>query len=126
MQRSLVKDSQVELGMIGLGRMGTHMVQRLQRAGNQCVVYDLDPTAVDALAEDGAVGAKTIEELVDRLKKLRAIWMMVPAALVDKTLAILVPLLEPDDVVIDGGNSYYRDDLRRAAELKPKSLSGII
>ncbi len=112
----------MELGMIGLGRMGTNMVRRLQQAGHQCVVYDLDPKAVDTLATEGAVGSKSIEEFAQKLKKPRVIWMMVPAAVVDQTLATLVPLLESDDVVIDGGNSYYRDDLRRAAELKPKDI----
>jgi 6-phosphogluconate dehydrogenase len=112
----------MELGMIGLGRMGTNMVRRLLQAGQQCVVYDLDPKAVDALVKDGAVGSKSIEEFAHKLKKPRAIWMMVPAAVVDQTLATLVPFLETDDVVIDGGNSYYRDDLRRAAELKPKGI----
>lgn len=112
----------MELGMIGLGRMGTNMVRRLQQASHQCVVYDLDPKAVDMLATEGTVGSKSIEEFAHKLKKPRVIWMMVPAAVVDQTLATLVPLLESDDVVIDGGNSYYRDDLRRAAELKPKDI----
>jgi 6-phosphogluconate dehydrogenase len=112
----------MELGMIGLGRMGTNMVRRLRQAGHQCVVYDLDPKAVDALAKEEAVGSKSIEELAQKLKRPRAIWMMVPAAAVDHTLAGLVPFLESDDVVIDGGNSYYRDDLRRAAELRPKGI----
>jgi 6-phosphogluconate dehydrogenase len=112
----------MELGMIGLGRMGTNMVRRLRQAGHQCVVYDLDPKAVDALAKEEAVGSKSIEELAQKLKRPRAIWMMVPAAAIDHTLAGLVPFLESDDVVIDGGNSYYRDDLRRAAELRPKGI----
>ena len=112
----------MELGMIGLGRMGTNMVRRLRHAGHRCVVYDLDPKAVGALAKEGAVGSNSIKEFAHELKKPRAIWMMVPAAVVDKTLAALVPFLEPDDVVIDGGNSYYRDDLRRAAELKLKGI----
>jgi 6-phosphogluconate dehydrogenase len=112
----------MELGMIGLGRMGTNMVRRLRQAGHQCVVYDLDPKAVDALAKEEAIGSKSIEELAQKLKRPRAIWMMVPAAAIDHTLAGLVPFLESDDVVIDGGNSYYRDDLRRAAELRPKGI----
>ena len=112
----------MELGMIGLGRMGTNMVRRLRQAGHQCVVYDLDPKAVDALAKEGATGSKSLEEFAHQLNKPRVIWMMVPAAVVDKTLASLVPFLETGDVVIDGGNSYYRDDLRRAAELKPKGI----
>jgi 6-phosphogluconate dehydrogenase len=112
----------MELGMIGLGRMGTNMVRRLRRAGHQCVVYDLDTKAVDALVKEGAVGARSLEEFAEKLKKPRAVWMMVPAAVVDPTLKTLAPLLERDDVVIDGGNSYYHDDLRRAAELKPKGI----
>jgi len=112
----------MELGMIGLGRMGTNMVRRLQRAGHKCVVYDLDPKAVDALVKEGAVGTTSLEDFVQKLKKPRAAWMMVPAAVVDPTLKTLIPLLERDDVVIDGGNSYYHDDIRRAAELKPKGI----
>ncbi|MEO6380727.1 MAG: NAD(P)-binding domain-containing protein, partial [Nitrobacter sp.] len=112
----------MELGMIGLGRMGTNMVRRLRQAGLQCVVYDLDPKAVDALVKEGAIGSKSLEELAHKLKKPRIVWMMVPAAVVDPTLATVVPFLESDDVVIDGGNSYYRDDLRRAAELQPKGI----
>ena len=112
----------MELGMIGLGRMGTNMVRRLQRAGHRCVVYDLDPKIVDALVKEGAVGTKSLEDFAHKLKVPRAIWMMVPAAAVDPTLKTLIPLLERDDVVIDGGNSYYHDDIRRAAELKPKGI----
>jgi 6-phosphogluconate dehydrogenase len=112
----------MELGMIGLGRMGTNMVRRLRRAGHQCVVYDVDPKAVDALVKEGAVGTTSLEDFVQKLKKPRAAWMMVPAAVVDPTLKTLIPLLERDDVVIDGGNSYYHDDIRRATELKPKGI----
>ena len=112
----------MDLGMIGLGRMGTNMVRRLRKAGHRCVVYDLDPKAVDVLAKEGATGSKSIEDLAHKLTKPRAVWMMVPAAVVDQTLAALVPSLEAGDMVIDGGNSYYRDDLRRAAELKPKGI----
>jgi 6-phosphogluconate dehydrogenase len=112
----------MELGMIGLGRMGTNMVRRLRKAGHQCVVYDVQAEAVQALAKEGAIGATSLEDFAKKLKSPRAIWMMVPAAVVDPTLATLVPLLERDDVVIDGGNSYYHDDLRRAAELKPKGI----
>jgi len=108
--------------MIGLGRMGTNMVRRLRRAGHQCVVYDLDSKAVDALVKEGAVGSGSLEEFAHKLQKPRAVWMMVPAAVVDPTLKTLIPFLERDDVVIDGGNSYYHDDLRRAAELKPKGI----
>lgn len=112
----------MELGMIGLGRMGTNMVRRLQKAGHHCVVYDTNQKTVQALAKEGAVGSASLEEFAGKLKKPRAIWMMVPAAAVDPTLKALVPLLEPEDIVIDGGNSYYHDDIRRAADLKPKRI----
>ena len=112
----------MELGMIGLGRMGTNMVRRLLRAGHQCVVYDLHPEAAQALAKEGAVGTTSLEDFAKKLKLPRTVWMMVPAAVVDPTLKTLIPLLERDDVVIDGGNSYYHDDIRRAAELKPKGI----
>jgi 6-phosphogluconate dehydrogenase len=112
----------MELGMIGLGRMGTNMVLRLMKAGHQCVVYDIHPEPVQALVKEKAVGATSLDDFVRKLSKPRAIWMMVPAAVVDQTLKDLVPLLERDDVVIDGGNSYYHDDLRRHAELKPKGI----
>jgi len=112
----------MELGMIGLGRMGTNMVRRLQRAGHQCVVYDIHPEPVQALVKEGAVGATSLEDFARKLKKPRAVWLMVPAAVVDPTLKTIIPLLEANDVVIDGGNSYYHDDLRRAAELKPKDI----
>ena len=112
----------MELGMIGLGRMGTNMVRRLRRAGHQCVVYDLQPEAVQALVKEGAVGTTSLEDFAHKLNKPRALWMMVPAAVVDSTLKTLVPLLARDDMVIDGGNSYYHDDIRRAAELKSKGI----
>ena len=112
----------MQLGMIGLGRMGNNMVRRLQKAGHQCVVYDIHSDAVDALAKEGAIGAKTLQEFAGKLKKPRAVWLMLPAAVVDPTLTALVPFLEPDDVIIDGGNSYYHDDLRRSADLKPKGI----
>jgi len=112
----------MQLGMIGLGRMGTNMVRRLVKAGHQCVVYDLQPDAVQALVNDGVVGTKSLEDFAKKLEKPRAVWLMVPAAAVDPTLRALIPLLERDDVVIDGGNSYYHDDIRRAAELKPKGI----
>ena len=112
----------MELGMIGLGRMGTNMVRRLMKAGHRCVVFDLHQEAVGALADEGAVGASSLEELAHKLAKPRAVWMMVPAGAVDETLHALVPFLEPDDVVIDGGNSYYHDDIRRGAELKRNSI----
>jgi len=112
----------MELGMIGLGRMGASMVVRLQRAGHHCVVYDMSAKAVEASAKQGAVGTNSLEEFVKTLQKPRAVWLMVPAGVVDDTLHKLVPLLEADDVVIDGGNSYYHDDIRRAEELKAKKI----
>ena len=112
----------MELGMIGLGRMGSSMVRRLLRAGHQCIVYDIHSETVQTLVKEGAVGTTSLEDFVHKLSKPRALWMMVPAAAVDPTLKALVPLLEPDDVVIDGGNSFYHDDIRRDAELKPKGI----
>ncbi|HVC93393.1 MAG TPA: decarboxylating 6-phosphogluconate dehydrogenase [Pirellulales bacterium] len=112
----------MELGMIGLGRMGTNMVRRLLKAGHHCVVYDIHPEAAQALAKEKAVGATSLAEFAQKLSKPRAVWMMVPAAAVDQTLKALVPLLERGDVVIDGGNSYYHDDISRAAELNPKGI----
>ena len=112
----------MELGMIGLGRMGTNMVRRLLRAGHQCIVYDINLEAVEALVKEGAVGTTSIEDFAKKLTLPRAVWMMVPAAVVDPTLKTLIPFLEADDVIIDGGNSYYHDDIRRATELKPKGI----
>jgi 6-phosphogluconate dehydrogenase len=112
----------MELGMIGLGRMGTNMVRRLMRAGHQCVVYDIHPDTVQSLAKEGAIGTNSLEDFVKKLKTPRFVWMMVPAGVVDATLNGLTPLLESGDVILDGGNSYYHDDIRRAAELKPKGI----
>ncbi|QRN96903.1 decarboxylating 6-phosphogluconate dehydrogenase [Archangium violaceum] len=112
----------MDLGMIGLGRMGASMVRRLLDGGHRCVVHDLNRRAVEELQGQGAVGAFSLEELVRRLPAPRRVWLMLPAAVVDGTLARLVPLLDAGDTVIDGGNSYYRDDLRRAAELRPRGL----
>ena len=112
----------MDLGMVGLGRMGANMVRRLTRQGQQCVVFDVNPEAVASLARDGAIGTGSLKELVGRLTPPRAVWLMVPAAIVDRELAELVPLLEPGDAVVDGGNSYYHDDIRRAAELKRKGI----
>jgi 6-phosphogluconate dehydrogenase len=112
----------MELGMIGLGRMGSSMVRRLLRAGHQCVVYDLHAEAVQALTKEGAVGTTSLEDFAHKLKKPRAAWMMVPAAVVDATLKALVPFVESDDMIVDGGNSFYHDDIRRAADLKPKGI----
>jgi 6-phosphogluconate dehydrogenase len=113
----------MELGMIGLGRMGINMVRRLQKAGHHCVVYDINVETVQTLAKEGALGAESIEDFAHKLKEPRAIWMMVPAAVVDATLKSLIPNLKAGDVVIDGGNSYYQDDMSRAAELKTKGIN---
>ncbi len=112
----------MQIGMIGLGRMGTNMVRRLIEEGHQCVVYDVQSEATMRLVRQGAIGASSLEELAARLVKPRMTWLMVPAALVDEALGRLAPLLEVGDVVIDGGNSYYRDDIRRAAELGPRGI----
>jgi len=112
----------MQLGMIGLGRMGANMVRRLIRNGHQCVVYDRSEQAVDDLVRENAVGATSLADLAKKLQKPRALWLMVPAAVVDKTIADLVPLVEAGDVLIDGGNSYYVDDIRRANELAPKKI----
>ena len=112
----------VQLGMIGLGRMGAGMVQRLMKGGHECAVYDVRAGAVESLVHRGAIGTVSLEELVSRLAKPRITWLMVPAAIVDQTLAMLVPLLEAGDIVVDGGNSYYRDDIRRGAELKQRGI----
>lgn len=112
----------MQLGMIGLGRMGNNMVRRLLAAGHTCVAYDVHEAAVAGLELQGATGARSLQELVDKMSKPRAIWMMVPAGVVDSTLEQLVPLLEADDVVIDGGNSYYHDDISRAAKLEERGI----
>jgi len=112
----------MQLGMIGLGRMGANMVRRLLTGGHQCVVFDMSPKAVKELAKEKAVGASSLADLVKKLEKPRAVWLMVPAAVVDKTIADLLPSLQADDILIDGGNSYYVDDIRRAKELAPKRI----
>jgi 6-phosphogluconate dehydrogenase len=112
----------MEIGIIGLGRMGSNMAMRLLKAGHQVVVYDIHPPAVQQLEKENAVGTSSIQEFVQKLSAPRAVWMMVPAGVVDKTLEDLVPHLQPDDAVIDGGNSYYHDDLTRAAALKLKGI----
>jgi 6-phosphogluconate dehydrogenase len=112
----------MQLGMIGLGRMGANMVRRLMKGGHACTVFDRSPQAVASLAQEGANGAASLADLVARLAKPRALWLMVPAAVVDSTIAELLPLLEPGDVLIDGGNSYYVDDIRRAKELAQKQI----
>ena len=112
----------MQLGMIGLGRMGANMVRRLMKNGHQCVVYDRSEKAVNDLVKEKAVGAKSLADFVKQLQKPRAIWLMVPAAVVEKTIADLVPSLEAGDILIDGGNSYYVDDIRRAKELAAKKI----
>jgi 6-phosphogluconate dehydrogenase len=112
----------MQLGMIGLGRMGANMVRRLMKGGHECVAFDMTPASVQALAKEGATGATSLDDFISKLKQPRAIWLMVPAAVVDSTLAQLVPKLTKDDILIDGGNSYYIDDIRRAEELKKKGL----
>jgi len=112
----------MQLGMIGLGRMGANMVRRLMKGGHECVVYDVCAKDVENLVDQGAVGSDSLRDFVSRLSKPRAVWFMLPAAVVDQELAALVPLLEAGDIIIDGGNSYYRDDIRRGAELKPRGI----
>ncbi len=112
----------MQLGMIGLGRMGANMVRRLMRDGHECVVYDVSPEAVKSLEQEGATGCSSLDDFVDKLAKPRAAWLMVPVAFVDSTLESLVPLLEKGDIVIDGGNSRYHDDIRRAAKLEPSGI----
>ncbi len=112
----------MQIGMIGLGRMGANMAQRLMNDGHECVVFDINAGEVANLAAQGAVGARSLEDFTTRLSKPRAIWLMLPAAIVDRELAALAPLLEAGDIVIDGGNSFYRDDVRRGAELKQKGI----
>lgn len=112
----------MQLGMIGLGRMGANMVRRLLRSGHHCVVFDRNDKAVKDLVKEGAVGASSLEELVTKLMQPRPVWLMVPAAAVDSTLKELTAKMKPGDIVIDGGNSYYIDDIRRAGELKAKGI----
>jgi len=108
--------------MIGLGRMGANMVRRLLKGDHQCVVYNRSPEAVEVLSKEGAEGASSLADLVKKLEKPRAIWMMIPGAFVDQLIADLLPHLDPDDILIDGGNSYYVDDIRRAKELAAKNI----
>ena len=112
----------MQIGMIGLGRMGANMVRRLLKDGHECVVFDMSPKAVEALSKEKATGSSSLQDLVKKLKKPRAVWMMVPAAVVDTTIADLLPYLEKDDILIDGGNSYYVDDIRRAKQLVTKGI----
>ena len=112
----------MQLGMVGLGRMGANMVRRLLRAGHQCVVFDRSSDAVEALAQEKAAGSSSLAEFASKLEKPRAVWLMVPAAAVDSTIADLLPHLAPGDILIDGGNSYYVDDIRRSKELAARQV----
>jgi 6-phosphogluconate dehydrogenase len=112
----------MQLGMVGLGRMGANMVRRLMDQGHQCVAFDVFADSVTKLAAEGATGATTLADFVHQLSTPRAIWLMVPAAHVDSTIAQLLSLLEPGDIIIDGGNSHYQDDIRRAKEIAPKQI----
>jgi 6-phosphogluconate dehydrogenase len=112
----------MQLGMVGLGRMGANMVRRLIKGGHDCVVFDMSSKSVAALAAEKATGSASLADMVSKLAKPRAIWLMVPAAVVDETIASIVPHLEADDILIDGGNSYYIDDIRRAKELAGKKI----
>jgi 6-phosphogluconate dehydrogenase len=112
----------MQIGMIGLGRMGANMARRLLKGGHQCVVFDRSPKAVLELTQEKAIGSASFAEFVKKLTKPRAVWLMVPAAVVDQSIADLLPLLEAEDILIDGGNSYYIDDIRRAKELAQKGI----
>src|SRR5271169_2225531 len=115
----------MQIGMIGLGRMGANMVRRLLKGGHSCVVFDRSPNVVKELAGENAIGASSLTDLVRKLDKPRAVWLMVPAAVVDKTIADLSPGLEAGDVLIDGGNSYYVDDIRRSKDLATRGVDYI-
>ena len=114
----MATDTPMQLGMIGLGRMGANLVRRLMRDGHRCVAYDRNPDVIKSLEAEGATAASSLADFVAKLEAPRNIWIMVPAGVVESTLVQLRPLLEPDDIVIDGGNSYYRDDITRAADLR--------
>jgi 6-phosphogluconate dehydrogenase len=118
----MTTENPMQLGMIGLGRMGANIVRRLMRDGHRCVAYDVNADAVTALAAEGAEGADSLEDFVSKLEQPRAVWLMLPAAFVDQTLDKLVPLLQAGDIVIDGGNSYYHDDIARSARLAEHGL----
>jgi 6-phosphogluconate dehydrogenase len=118
----MATDRPMQLGMIGLGRMGSNLVRRLMRDGHRCVAYDVNAGAVKTLQGEGAAGATSLEDFVTKLDKPRTAWLMLPAGVVEPTLDRLVPLLEPGDTVVDGGNSYYRDDITRAKRLAPEKI----
>ena len=112
----------MQLGVLGLGRMGANIARRLMRAGHSCVVYDLNQDAVEMMRGEGAAGGSSLADFVQQLEQPRAVWMMLPAAYVDQTIAALTPLLATDDILIDGGNSFFQDDIRRAEELLPQGI----
>jgi 6-phosphogluconate dehydrogenase (decarboxylating) len=116
------EERDMQLGMIGLGRMGASMVSRLLQGGHECVVFDMKPDSVKDLASKGATGAASLEDFKAKLKPPRAVWLMVPAAAVEPTVRDVAGQMQQGDIVIDGGNSYYVDDIRRAKELKPKGI----
>jgi 6-phosphogluconate dehydrogenase len=116
------EETHMQLGMVGLGRMGANMVRRLLKGGHRCVVFDLSPKAVEELVDEKAEGAADLGDLVKKLTKPRAVWLMVPAGVVDKTIAEIEPYLDAGDILIDGGNSYYVDDIRRAKELAKQRI----
>jgi 6-phosphogluconate dehydrogenase len=118
----MATEAPMQLGMVGLGRMGANLVRRLMRDGHQCVVYDVNADAVNGLRAEGATGASSLADLVAKLDAPRAVWLMLPAAIVDKTLGQLVELLSHGDTIIDGGNSYYRDDITRAQHLVSRNI----
>ncbi|RWF35620.1 MAG: 6-phosphogluconate dehydrogenase (decarboxylating), partial [Mesorhizobium sp.] len=113
----------MQIGMMGLGRMGANMVRRLMRDGHECVVYDINPASVAALVKDGAIGAASMEEFVGKLSKPRSAWLMLPAAITGKIADQVAALMEPGDIIIDGGNSYYHDAVDQAAELAAKGIN---
>src|ERR1700728_3225773 len=113
----------MQLGMVGLGRMGANMVRRLLTGGHECVVFDMSAKAVEGLVDEKAIGSSSLADLAKKLEKPRAVWLMVPAAVVDQTIADLLPALEAGDTIIDGGNSYYVDDIRRAHELLSQGIN---
>ena len=112
----------MQLGMVGLGRMGANMVRRLMKAGHECVVFDMFPKSVEELVKEKAVGSSSLKDFASKLSKPRAVWLMIPAAVVDETIAGIVPYLEAGDILIDGGNSYYVDDIHRASQLASKGI----
>src|SRR6478735_4851526 len=113
----------MKIGMIGLGRMGANMVRRLLKGGHECVVFDRSPATVKEIAQAGAIGAASLADFAGKLARPRSVWLMIPAAAVDHTIADLLPHLEPGDTVIDGGNSYYVDDIRRSRELLVRKIT---